>query len=370
MARRRKTPISKPLPQVEGIDPVHLIMPEQYPSEYAATDKTSPTLADYLTARFFPQDPHYVPARLERGEIVDDSGTPYAPHSPFIGGSSVWYHRELSPEPDVPSDLTVLFEDEWILAVDKPHFLATTPRGMFVKNTALANLRVAHDLPELSPVHRLDRATAGVLVFAKVPPARAPLQMLFERRQVRKTYEAVTLPIANLSEGDQLTVRSRIDKEHGHIQVEQTNVQILPGEHPPLAPETHAQKRKRRQSGQAFDGLNAESRITCLSIYDLDSATVDITGLNNSARRLTHLQLEPHSGKTHQLRAHLLAAGSPILGDTIYPELQEHGNDNPALPLQLLARTLEFIHPLTGEDVMLRSQRTLALAPPPGPGVR
>lgn len=354
MARRRKTPRPAPLPQLGGIAPVRLQLPEKFPDDLllASADSANPTIADYLIARFYAENPSYVLNRFSRGEIVDDDGTSLPATAAYAGGTNVWYYRELSPEPEVPTDLPVLFEDEWVLAVDKPHFLPTTPRGMYVANTALTFLRVTHQLPALTPAHRLDRHTAGVLLFTKTPEARAPFQIMFERRELSKTYQAICEPIDGLEAEQSLTVRSRIDKEHGTLQVHQTNVEILSGTHQPLPPETHAQKRKRRQSNLPHTDINAESNIRCLEKYWSPIAE----------RELARFELRPHTGKTHQLRVHLMAAGSPIFGDPLYPQILASSDNFPSLSLQLLAQELEFIHPLTGQELTIRSQRTLKLS--------
>lgn len=249
----------------------------------------------------------------------------------------------------MPTDLPVLFEDEWLLAVDKPHYLPTTPRGMYVAHTALTMLRVATQNPELSPAHRLDRPTAGVLLFAKTPAARGPLQMLFQERETQKTYEAIAPIAPSMEEGDARVVRSHIVKERGVLKVIQD---------PP--------SREVRPTQVA----NAISRIALTQRFGVDPGSRTPANLTNPeltfpapGEELGLYRLTPLTGKTHQLRAHMQLLGTPILGDVMYPRLINTHPDEPALPLQLLAKTLQFTHPITGENLTIHSQRHLTYSP-------
>lgn len=362
--RHTNTP---PLPQRNGIDAISFTLPD--PTNPTDDTLGTTTVLDYLVARFHPHDRTLFESRFTARDVKNPDGTDVAPTDPLTG-QKIWYYRELGTEKPVPFDMPILFEDDWVLAIDKPHFLPTTPNGSYVAHTALTHLRVRENNPALIPIHRLDRATAGVVLFAKTPEARAPFQTMFQNRALSKTYEAVAAPINGLGEGQSLTVRSRIDKSHGSLQVTQTEVQLLPGNEPPLAPETKAQRRARRHANAPFTGLNADSRITCLTQYTLGADTLPTTSAANPAlplpapgTTLAHYRLEPHTGKTHQLRVHLAAAGAPIIGDVVYPNVLPHADDEPALPLQLLARTLTFTHPITGEPHTITSNRHLTLAP-------
>lgn len=366
----------QPLPQRKGIDAVSFTLPDA--NNPADNTLGTSTVLDYLVARFHPHKYELFASRFDRQEVRDAQANPVDPNAPLTG-QKIWYYRELGPEKPVPFDMPVLYEDEWVLAIDKPHFLPTTPNGSFVAHTALTQLRVRENNPALIPVHRLDRATAGVVLFAKVPEARAPFQTMFQRREPTKTYEAVAAPLTTagreLASGESLTVRSRIENEHGSLQVAHTDVEFLAGDVPALPLETKAQLRERRRSGAGFTGQNAQSRITCLETFELAPGLLPQASTANPAlplpapgSRLAHYLLEPHTGKTHQLRVHLTAAGIPILGDVIYPEVLPIAEDEPALPLQLLARSLSFPHPLTGQTVLIKSRRNLTLAPRPTTG--
>lgn len=351
MARRQHRTVHRPLSQRNGIDPVRLRLPAKFPAELLehCADPAEPTVGEYLTARFYPHAPRVIAQRFAEQEIVDDAGTPLTDSTPFVPGLSIWYFRELEPEPPVPTDLPVLFEDEWLLAVDKPHYLPTTPRGMYVAHTALTMLRVATQNPELSPAHRLDRPTAGVLLFAKTPAARGPLQMLFQERETQKTYEAIAPIAPSMEEGDARVVRSHIVKERGVLKVIQD---------PP--------SREVRPTQVA----NAISRIALTQRFGVDPGSRTPANLTNPeltfpapGEELGLYRLTPLTGKTHQLRAHMQLLGTPILGDVMYPRLINTHPDEPALPLQLLAKTLQFTHPITGENLTIHSQRHLTYSP-------
>jgi tRNA pseudouridine32 synthase/23S rRNA pseudouridine746 synthase len=221
----------------------------------------------------------------------------------------------LAPEVPVPFPLEVLHQDERIVVVDKPHFLATTPRGRHVTETALARLRRELGLPELSPAHRLDRLTAGLALFVVQPAHRGAYQTLFRDRRVRKEYRAVAryrpeLPLPT-------TVRSHIVKERGIIAAHE-----VPDAEP-----------------------NAESRIELLE----------------HRCGLGHYRLLPATGRTHQLRLHMHGLGIPILGDPVYPVvLDEPAPNDFSDPLQLLASLLGFTDPVTGEPRRFTSRRILA----------
>lgn len=98
----------------------------------------------------------------------------------------VWYYREPAVETRIPFEIEVLHQDEHLVVVDKPHFLPTTPGGKSLQNSALVRLRNLLDNPDLAPIHRLDRATAGLLMFSTRPATRGAYQLMFENRQVQK----------------------------------------------------------------------------------------------------------------------------------------------------------------------------------------
>ncbi|MFC9929367.1 RluA family pseudouridine synthase [Streptomyces sp. NPDC127190] len=309
--RRRTPPPPAPLPQRSGVDPVRVRLPAAGPWA---------TVREHLVARLTGAGPGVVEGMFDEGLVVGADGRPVAPDAPYRPGMFVWFHRELPAEVPVPFPVEVVYRDAHIVVADKPHFLATTPRGTHVAETALARLRRDLGIPTLTAAHRLDRLTAGLVLFTVRPEERGAYQTLFRDRAVRKEYEAIAPydPALELPR----TVRSRIVKERG-VQA----AQEVPGE------------------------LNAVTR-------------VELAGHHGD---LARYRLVPHTGQTHQLRVHLNALGVPILGDPLYPEVTA---PVPAgdfrRPLQLLARRLEFTDPVTGVEHAFVSSRTLDAWPAPG----
>ncbi|WP_370938524.1 RluA family pseudouridine synthase [Amycolatopsis sp. cg13] len=297
---RRKRPA--PIPPRHGLDPARLRLPDEGPWT---------TLLEHLVERL----PRVAPARIEEmlhEQRIHGEDGPLGIDAAYVPGSFIWFHRDLPDEVPVPFDVTVLHRDEHLLVVDKPHFLATIPRGRHVLETALVRLRRSLDLPTLSPAHRLDRVTAGLVMFVITPSARGAYQTMFRDRLVHKEYEAIAPydPSLELPR----TVRSRIIKERGVLAAQE-----IPG--PP----------------------NAESTVELLEHRD----------------GLGRYRLTPATGRTHQLRVHMCSLGTPILGDDFYPDLHEKPLDDFTKPLQLLAKVLEFDDPLSGEHRRFTSRRTL-----------
>ena len=245
----------------------------------------------------------------EAGRAVRDAD-PYAPHR-FI-----WFHRDLRDEPEVPGQIHIVHRDERLVVVDKPPFLATIPRGGHVRQSVVVRLRAELGLPELSPLHRLDRVTSGLLMLATERRWRGPYQTAFERRAVAKTYRA----LAPLREDLELptTVRNHLSKERGAW-----CAQVVPG-----AP------------------VNAETLI------ELERETE-----GRGVYRLT-----PRTGRTHQLRLHLAGLGIPIVDDPLYPVVRDIALDDFSRPLQLLAAEVAFTDPVDGGHRHFRSVRSLPLA--------
>jgi tRNA pseudouridine32 synthase/23S rRNA pseudouridine746 synthase len=212
--------------------------------------------------------------------------------------------------------------DERLLVVDKPHFLATTPRGSHITETALARLRRDLGIPALSPAHRLDRLTAGLVLFVVRPEDRGAYQSLFARKEVHKEYEAV----AAYAPGLRLprTVRSHLVKERGAMAARE-----VAGAEP-----------------------NSETRIELLGVRTAPA-------LAGVAPLLARYRLLPRTGRTHQLRAHMNGLGLPLLGDPLYPHVTDPAPADYRRPLQLLAKKIEFTDPLSGERRRFTSGRAL-----------
>ncbi len=245
-------------------------------------------------------------AKVVAGEVVTASGAVVSADTELPAGACVFFYRDLPEEVPVPFELPVLYRDENIVVVDKPHFLATMPRGSYVVQTALVRLRRSLDLPELSPAHRLDRLTAGVLLFTARREVRGAYQTLFSAGAVSKTYLAVAegVPAVALP----VTVRNRIVKHRGVLQAA-----VEPGE---------------------------------------PNAVTVVESLGDGRYRLT-----PATGRTHQLRVHMASLGIPIDGDPLYPEVIDVAPGDFSTPLRLLAQRLEFDDPLTGQRRRFVSER-------------
>ncbi|WP_193561290.1 pseudouridine synthase [Mycolicibacterium hodleri] len=248
-------------------------------------------------------------AKVLAGEVVCADGSTVTPATVLPPNSYVYLYRDVPDEVPVPFDVPVLYRDENIVVVDKPHFLATTPRGGHVAQTALVRLRRSLDLPELSPAHRLDRLTAGVLLFTVRRDVRGAYQTLFARGEVRKTYLARAAVDPTL--GFPIVLQSRIIKRRSQLQAVE-------------------------ESGES----NAETLVE---------------HLGDGLYRLT-----PRTGRTHQLRVHMASLGLPILGDSLYPDVIDVAPDDFSRPLQLLAQSLEFDDPVSGLQRGFETKRMLA----------
>jgi tRNA pseudouridine32 synthase/23S rRNA pseudouridine746 synthase len=252
------------------------------------------SVAEEFGTRFGPE----AAAKVGAGEVVDADGKVLDATSVLPAGSHVYFYRELADEVVVPFDIEVLHRDDDMVVVDKPHFLATMPRGRHVAQTALVRLRRELGLPELSPAHRLDRLTAGVLLFTTRRELRGAYQTLFARGQVRKTYLARVAASPGLA--PPTVIRSRIVKRRGDLQAVEE-----PGE------------------------PNAETLVESTSMPG-------------------RYRLTPRTGRTHQLRVHMASLGAPIENDPLYPEVRDVAADDFTRPLQLLAHSIEFDDPLAG----------------------
>ena len=289
-------------------------------SRVGVGDDRFATLLAFLVARF-PAVADW-PARLARGDVLDADGRPLAADAPCVAGSLVWYWRDPPPEPRVPFDVELLHQDEHLVVVDKPHFLPVIPGGRHLRETVLVRLRRQLGIATLAPMHRLDRETAGVLVFTVRAEERGAYHALLRERAVTKVYEAIAPWRSDLALP--IVARHRLEKPDGAGFMQ---VRVAPGE-----PDSEALV----ELVERLDGQRALYRLT------------------------------PRTGRTHQLRVQMNALGLPIVGDRIYPTLwPEPAPGAPpdwSHPLQLLAREIAFADPVTGEPRRFASRRRLALA--------
>ena len=271
-----------------------------------------PTMLDFLVQRFPGVTAEVWQQRLLQGDVVDEQGAQVMPERTYQPNLHLYYYRSVPDEAPIPFEEAVLFQDEHLVVADKPHFLPVTPSGGYLQQTLLVRLKRRLGLADLVPLHRIDRDTAGLVLFSAQPATRGIYQGLFRQHTISKTYQATARWDPNLPWP--LRRETRIG-DSAHFMQQQE----LPG--PP----------------------NTSTLIEPLAEHGA----------------LARYQLQPITGHRHQLRVHMNALGLPILGDGIYPTLTPEGHTNPALPLQLLAQALEFTDPLTGLVRRFESERRL-----------
>ena len=241
--------------------------------------------------------------RMARGRVVDGDGRWVTPETPHRVGLEVHYYREVSDEALIPFADVVLHADADLLVADKPHFLPVTPAGAHVHETLLGRLIRRTGNQALVPLHRIDRDTAGLVLFSANPQSRARYQALFRERHIEKCYEAIAPALPGV---EFPCVRcSRLVAGEPFFRMQET-------------------------AGPA----NSETRIDVLTRSD----------------GYWRYALTPTTGRKHQLRVHMAALGAAIANDTMYPNLLQREAGDYSAPLQLLARRLSFIDPISGVE--------------------
>ena len=251
---------------------------------------------------------------MAAGLVVDEFGGPVTAARPYRGHMRLYYYRALASEPRIPFEAAVLFQDEHLVVADKPHFLPVTPSGPYLQETLLVRLKNLLGTSNLIPIHRIDRETAGVVLFSVRPDERDAYQALFRRHEVSKYYEAIAPWRADTR--FPLTRKTRIIEDEPYF-------------------------RQREIPGQP----NSETAIELLKIRD----------------GLARYALSPVTGKKHQLRVHMNALGIPICNDRMYPPVEVTPDDDYDRPLQLLAKSIAFTDPLTGQARRFESRFSLSL---------
>ena len=272
---------------------------------------------EYLAAHFSHISLANWQRRFDSGLISLERGEPLKHDSPYLAGQTILYYRQVENEPIIPFEPNILHLDEHLLVVDKPHFLPVTPSGHYVSQTLLAKLRNHPDLQQLavndiSPLHRLDKDTAGVMLLSVNPSSRACYHALFADRHIHKTYHAIAPTRSDLCY-----------PFHIHSRLERGEPFFL--------------------TKTAQGEPNAHTMIELIE--------------NNGAFSL--YRLTPVTGKKHQLRVHMASLGMPLLNDNFYPTVKTQGSSDFTKPLQLLAKSIAFIDPITQQARRFDSQLRL-----------
>lgn len=256
---------------------------------------------------------------MQRGDVIDAQGIAVSPSQAYQPNIKIYYYRSLPSEPRIPFEETVVYQDEYLVVADKPHFLPVIPAGRYLQETLLVRLKQKLGIDTLAPVHRIDRETAGLVLFTIQPQTRGLYQALFRNRKIAKQYEAIAAWRPELA---------------------------LPTIYRSRLVEAKSFMKMREADGEA----NAETRIEVIEVQG----------------DLARYCLRPHTGQRHQLRVHMAALGMPILNDQIYPHHhpefisgREVAEPEYSKPLKLLAKSLAFDDPVTGQLRQFESCRSL-----------
>lgn len=293
-----------------GISPSKVFLPQD--------DLNHQTVLDFLIHQFPAVSKDEWISRMKDGLVFDADRTTLDVSSPYQSNSFIYYFKRVQSEERIPFKEKIIYQDDHLLIADKPHFLPVTPGGHYLEETLLVRLKRFTGIDTLSPIHRIDRETAGLVAFAKLPEDRNAYQALFRDRTVKKVYEAIAPYKEDLVNRFPIHYQSRIEESDVFIQMHEV-------------------------SGEP----NSES-------------TIDLIEVSGSWAKY---QLLLGTGKKHQLRLHMSALGLPIKHDQIYPDLQPHvvvGKDF-TQPLQLLAKELSFIDPITSLNHSFLTQQALQL---------
>lgn len=293
----------------EGISASRVFLP---------ADQSYPNLLQFFINQFPHIEVKEWEDRFAQGLVLNDEGEALKASGAYLPNTHLIYFRRLAREPEIPFEEEIVFQDDHILVADKPHFLPVTPSGLYLHQTLLNRLKKKTGIQTLSPIHRIDRDTAGLVIFSLKPEERASYQNLFRDRQVKKIYEAIAPYSQDLASRLPISYQSRIEESENFLQMME---------------------------------VQGESNADTL---------IELIALNKPWAKY---QLTPGSGKKHQLRCHLNALGIPIKDDQIYPILtpyQEYDIDL-SRPLQLLAKEISFLDPQTKATRSFMSKRALDL---------
>ncbi|MGJ7608233.1 pseudouridine synthase [Variovorax sp. LT1R20] len=296
-----------PLPTRDGVGPSCVGLPHG----------AWPTIAEFLIERFPAITRDAWLERIAAGDVIDEHRAPVTVERRYESPLRVYYYRTLDGEVHIPFEAQVLFQDDQLVVADKPPFLPVTPTGKYLQESLLVRLKRKLRIDDLVPLHRIDRSTSGLVLFSVRRETRGAYQQMFPERRIAKHYEAVVPWQAGVSSVPDIYRSRLVDDEHF--------------------------MRMREEPGEP----NSETHIVVQET------------LGNRAL----LRLSPVTGRKHQLRVHCLALGMPIENDPIYPVLLPENTDDFDKPLQLLAKSVAFQDPVTGDLRSFTSPRSLSLAP-------
>lgn len=301
MHNPRQSPV---LPVRDGVSPSCVVLPTHGRG----------SMLDFLAQRLSVVTRAEWQLRMLVGDVVDERGQAVLPERPFEGGLRLYYYRSLPAEPVLPFSESVLYQDDHLVIADKPHFMPVTPSGRYLHNTLLVRLKRQLGLHELSPLHRIDRDTAGLVMLSVQQSTRGAYQALFRDRAILKHYDA----IAPWREG--------MTFPRDHVSRLEESPQFFRMQEVPGEPNSHTHMQLLEVAGD-----------------------------------WARYRLSPITGKRHQLRVHMAALGLPLRNDPFYPVVNDPPEGDYSKPLQLLARSLEFVDPVTGVRRMFQSAQSLSL---------
>lgn len=276
-----------------------------------------PNLLSYLATRFDTLTSAQIIERMKGGAVIDAQGMPLTPDAPFVPQQRVYYYRHVEDEEKIAAQEMIIFEDDLIVVADKPHFLPVAPVGRYVQETLLVRLKRRLGLADLAPMHRIDLETAGLVCFTKQPHTRAAYAALFAQHKIQKRYEALALMPENFSLKFPITIENCI------------------------MPADNFMQSAIDENGK----INAHTEIHLIGVHN----------------GVGHFLLHPQTGKKHQLRLHMASIGSPILYDNIYPIFKPDAPRNVNAQLQLLAKHIAFVDPISGTNRSFESKRVLLI---------
>lgn len=299
------------IPSKNGISPSQVFLPKG----------PWKTMEDFLSERFPVLTKEEWEKRIVADDVLDENGTPLSSGTPYTPCQKLYYYRYLPDERPNPFQETVLYQDDWLVVADKPHFLPVTPSGKYVSETLLVRLRKKLGIDTLTPIHRIDRETAGLVLFSVKPEGRNLYQRLFRENNVSKHYEAIAPYRDDLH--FPMRYRSRLEAGDSFMRM-----RVVPDGTP-----------------------NAETEISILQ----------------KSKGYAHYHLKPVTGRKHQLRVQMCSLGIPLLNDRIYPvHLPEAVTDEMQAeefryPLQLVAKSISFKDPVSGKTHHFESTHALDL---------